>query len=130
MEITKEVCKKLRDELKTVLPAVEKNVGVKIEVGNIRYSQTEGTIRITFSAVADGIDVENKDAIAEHEFMRYAPIYGGDPSWYGKTIFINGEEFFITGINRNAKKYNFIVSNARKRYKVSANYIAERLKEA
>lgn len=127
MQITKEVCHNLREELTAAIPAIEKKVGVKINVGNIRYGATEGTIHVTFSAVADGIDVEDNDAIEEHEFMRYAPVFGGDPSWYGKSIFIEGEEFFVTKVKKSAKKYPFIVSNTRKSYKVTAQYIAERL---
>lgn len=130
MEITKELCQKLRNELNAAMPAVEKKVGVKIEVGNIRYTRAGGTIRVVFSAVSDGVDVGNKTAVEENEFLRYAPVYGGDPSWYGKSIDVNGEKFFVTGINKSAKKYHFLVSNKRKTYKVDADYIAARLKEA
>lgn len=102
--------KKIREinaEIEKSFSVIEKNYGIKLELGNTRFSSTEFTTKVVakVSSTGDAKMVEKED------FERKAPLIGLTASDYGRVISYAGKKFRITGIAPNRRKYPIIATN-------------------
>jgi hypothetical protein len=90
-EITQELCKTLRVEINAALKSVGDAHGVTLALGNINYSESKATARITIISAGGNPQAD--------DFRRWATGYGLDPTDLGKDIEIEGVSYTIVGIN-------------------------------
>lgn len=101
MDINNKTLALFRTDFKDAVANLESKYGVKIELGNIRYTTNEFSGRI---------DVTNSEFDKELEtFKQYCGFYGLKESDYGKKITIGMDEYIIVGINPRARKNCFLI---------------------
>lgn len=81
------------------LQALAKKHGLSFDF----QSSESGTYRALFK------DTES----ASKTFSAYARSLGGDPTWYGKRIVLNGKVFTVTGVRPNRPKNSFEITSHR-----------------
>jgi len=92
----------IRDEMDDVLEAVAKKHGLKIKVGSVRYSSTEGNFKVKVNTIAADGTVESMERV---QFKVSASSYGLDPNWLDQTFIHEGSKYKITGFNTRAKRF-------------------------
>lgn len=110
MTITKfdrAACQTLRNALALALAQVEADLGITIQVGNMRFDANTVKIAAT-AAVAGGLEAKASQMLA-----LYAPIYGIDPEKVGP----GGAK--LVDFNTKARTAPFIFERDGKRYKCS-----------
>jgi len=103
--------KSTRDELAAALAVVEANLGVKIDVGNARFTATNVTFKVELSVLNSTGNAQDKYRVALEAFY---------PGWADKTVNLNnGLSGKVVGWNKRASKYPFIVETANGKFKVN-----------
>lgn len=73
--------------------------GLKLDVGKMKYSDSDVKVQLTIS-------LESYDA-AREDFEMHCHLFDLEPSHYGAEFIANGERFRLTGLNINRPKYPF-----------------------
>lgn len=120
-EINRKNLRQINGDIQSALSEVEKKYGIKIKMGNTRYTNKNYTTKIEVAVVQNG---EVKSKIAT-DFERYRH-REGIPSKFkvGTRIkTMSGEYFIIEGYKSRAKKYPIVMSNKDGRFKMSVNQL-------
>ena len=100
-QFDKKTLKALREDMNHVLKAIELQYGIKIEVGNARYSDNE----VTFKTKCNTLNKQGTAITKEAQnWPLYAELNGVNQFKVGDRITINGKVFTIEGWNTRAKK--------------------------
>lgn len=116
-KITSESLNEINDEIKKKLAEVEKKFGVKIELGNTRYTDKNYRTKMKVSTVSENGKVRSKEAIA---FERQVNLGNIDEKFeVGKRVRTRkGDVFIIDGYNKRATKYPVQLHNRDGRVKM------------
>ena len=102
----KDVLRMMRAEINDALAAVATKHGVTIDLGNISYSSSQFTTKLTVQT-GDGSDA----AVSKWNLNAWRFNLAEDQ--IGDTFMSNGTEFTITGMNPRRKKFPISAVNAR-----------------
>lgn len=99
MKINKETLKEFRSEFQSLALALDEKYGVKITIGNIRFSETDfkTTMTVKNTEHLDGVSPE------KYEFEKDAEMYGFEKSDYKREIEYLGSMFTFIGFYPNAR---------------------------
>ena len=106
-----------RDTLKfirTVLQSKLDNLieGVKFDLGNIRFTSTNATIKVNMSLVGGSGEVQTEE---KNNWKRYAPLEGLPEDGIGKRIYVSGNSgrklVEIIGFSSRSRKYPILVKD-------------------
>lgn len=96
----------LRGEINQALKAVANKFGLKIQVGAVRYSPTEGNFKVKVNTInANGV----VETVARTRFIQLASHYGLDPNWLDQEFIHKGDKYKIEGLNTRASRYKIQV---------------------
>lgn len=98
MEFTGAGFKAFREDMKKALEAVENKHGIKMELGDISYSDVDFKFRIT--AVKNNSNIDGRKAL----FEKYCSRFGFKPNDYEMPVIYNGEKYLLIGFNLRARK--------------------------
>lgn len=100
-------CKRIRAliEQQSDLREYLAEFGLKLEVGNMKFSGNDVKVQLTVS-------LENYDA-AREDFAQYCHLFGLDPEHYGAEFTSNGVKFRLTGLSLNRPKYPITATRVR-----------------
>lgn len=116
---------KFRKEFSDAVKDLEKEYGVKIDLGNIRFTNEQFTTKLTTTIVGDGDAEEIK---AKKVIETYGFRYNLTVEDYGKTFSVNGNIYTFVGLKPRSPKYPVIGKNASgKLYKFGSD-VLKRLK--
>ncbi len=121
---TKSEFKMLRERIMTVLKAVEYDMSVEFEDGNIRYDKNTATLQLHI--------YKNNKADAERlEFERLCQSYNLKPEDYRSSVVVGkGKVYTLVAINPKARAYPFVLEDHEgNRYKVSDHYVIKTLQK-
>ena len=118
-KITPAVCKKLRTEMEEELELLMDHLGLKVDIGNAKYSDNDVRFTVTVSLADFDKDRET--------FMTYAELFGLEKSDYGAVFQSGHQSYKLIGINPNAPKYPLVAKSLKDgreyrftRYKIAA----------
>lgn len=124
MQFNNEEFKRFRVAMKKALAEVEKEFGVEVEVGNIKYSESSFTI--TTNVLNGG-----KEEALKKEFENLCTLYGLKKDDYGKTFLYNNVKTTIIGIESNRRKYPIVVKDENgKEFLMTTSGVKEALNKA
>lgn len=107
MKITRQTAEQFRSDFNTAVKDLETKYGFSIDLGNIRFSSTQLTSKITAKPNAiDGVDIEKV------EFQKNARLYGFAESDYNRQVKIDGNMYRIIGFSNSRRKYTVILLNS------------------
>lgn len=119
MEINKTTIQAFRNDFKTAVAQLEQQYGVRIELGNARYTSDHFTSKLTVSLVSSTGEV--KSPLAENLEV-YRNIYNIPAEFTAGCKFSHrGSIYTLKGIDTKKRKYPVIVEQNGKTYKVSAS---------
>lgn len=122
MKITREMVEQIREQIETAINGVAEEYGLSVQIGTIRFTQTNLRAQIELAATGmDGV-VENKEA---HEFRCCCVLYRLKPDDLGKWFrSSSGRDMKVVGLTRRSKKYPVICQSADgSRYKFAADMV-------
>lgn len=110
----------INEEMEAAVQAVAKRYGLKIEVGNTRFSSTEINTKLKVSVVNTKTGVGMTKEAKAYELI--APQKGIRVK-LGEEIPIRGKRFIVKGWNTRSPKYPIVAEEvgSGKTYKMSAN---------
>lgn len=107
MAITKNTCRDLRTDLDAALEAIRAKYGLTIEVGNMTYTSSDVSVKI--SAFLPSSEAQTKEAKA---FLDKCFMYGLEKDDLGKEfISDSGERHKIVGLAPSRKRYPILTRN-------------------
>jgi hypothetical protein len=117
----------LRNEMTQALEGVAIKYGLRIEIGNVKYSPTESHFKVQVNTVGINGIIETAD---RSQFIRSAALYGIDPSWIDQEFNYNGDNYKITGLNPRAKRHpvQVVRTSDDRPYRFSAKLIIQCMK--
>lgn len=116
MNITPTNIRKINAEIEKALKSVEKQFGVKIELGNSRYSSDNYATKLTVSTISEQGVV--KSPLAKHyELYKEAHGFRSDLK-VGDSFLFNGKSFVLKGYDNKKRKYPIIAEFNGKTYKL------------
>jgi len=125
MRITRMEIKRFRNNFKVAVKDLEKDFGVTIDLGNIKFSNSE------FSGKLNVLNIgENKENIDSDQlkFEAYCLQFGFKKSDYNLNVSINRGVYKLIGFKPNNRKYPCIVEGPQGgKYKVSVNQVKDNL---
>ncbi len=95
----------LRNDLSKALVEVEKQHGIKLEIGTISYTKISCSIRISSRIVPPENTKSVKELEYEEDFNNLKSFYGLKERKIGDVCVIKGERLTLLGIARSRKKY-------------------------
>ena len=99
-EFSKTNLNSVRRDIDIALASVEKEYGITLKLGNIRFSGTSFTTKVS----AD-VKPTNGKSLGETKFNANCVLYGLKKSDFGKTFTEGRKTYTITGINTRSKRY-------------------------
>jgi BMFP domain-containing protein YqiC len=87
--------------LKSKLAEIEKEFGVAIKLGNMRFNENNFTSKLTAVVGVEG--AKGAAAVAKAEWNKHCIFKNMMKSDFNKKTIINGEEFKITGIKPRSR---------------------------
>jgi len=112
----------VRKALQVKLDEIQKELGVAISVGNMRFNDETFTAKMTAAVAGDtkrGVDV-----VAKTLWNKHCMFHDMKKSDFGKKTIINGEEFKITGIKpRSRNSITCTRTRDNKGYKISSSMV-------
>ncbi len=121
--------KALREKMNEALSLIEKDCGVKFEVGSASYLGAHATFKVEVSEVAaDGTVVTR----AAEEWKRHAALLGLPEDGLGKKIMFRGAEYEIVGLHPDRPRYPIEVKRAKdgKGFKMALKMVLPSLHKA
>jgi hypothetical protein len=113
MKITRMNLKAFRMSFANQVKDLEKHYGVKLELGNIRFTENQFSSKLTVTNVGDA-----STSLAEVKFGTLCKKYGFTKSDYNRTLVVNGKKFKLVGFKPRATRYPCIVENQNGQYKM------------
>ena len=126
--MNKSQVKKFRADFEAMLTVLQKDTGMKIDLGNIRFSPDGHlTFKGTASVKGEGNTFVCPYAIALNEQIES---YGFSKDIIGKPTKYQGETYKLVGLKTKNRKYPFIAENLDngKTYKMSLSHITQMFK--
>ena len=109
MQITERLLDEFRKDFETQMKGLESKYGVKVDLGNIRYSANQFTSKVTVTDTAGGDADEAKGKLSLKEDGWK---FGLSPEDYNKRIEYLNKVFLIKGIRPRSRKYPIKVEDA------------------
>ena len=103
MTLDKETLKAIREQGNEALKAVGEELGVKIELGNCSYSESEATFQMKVNIISEDGEVITKEW---ENLLRLAKMRDFDIE---KEYTLNGSKVKLKGYNSRARKWCYIV---------------------
>ena len=94
----------IRDVLEAKLAEVEKEYGISIDLGGMRYSADKFTTRMT-------VNVGSADDAAKREWDQNCWRFGLKAEDFGRTFIDRGTRFTVTGCAPRSRKYPVLATN-------------------
>ena len=116
MNITKSSLKTFRTKFAKAVEDLETELGIKIELGNIRANGSSFRSKIEVNNM--GIFV---DSIEQQKFENECTKFGFKKSDYKRTVSLNGKTYKFIGFKPRSTKYPVIVENFKGQYKLSVS---------
>lgn len=115
--------KTIRADIADALNAVNKKHGITLNLGNIRYSDSEFSGKLTGSGATNSTDV------ARLKFEKYAISFGIKAKAFGEIFTSRGDTFKIVGIKERSYKYPVLAKNVAngKTYKLPVDMLSSEL---
>lgn len=88
--------------MQDALAAIEKDLGVKFQLGGAKFTDVNATISVQVATTAPTGQAQTREAL---DFALFAESLGFEKSDLGKTFRQRTKIFTITGYNRNAVNY-------------------------
>lgn len=102
---------------------LEEHYGVKLELGNINFKDTQFTTKLTVTNVGDATT-----SLEEIKFGTLCSKYGFTKSDFNKTVMVSGKKYKLVGFKPRATKYPCIVENTKGRYKMGTYMVKNGMK--
>lgn len=119
--ITRDLCRDIRSELELVLPAIGKQLGVKLALGKGRFCPNFATLKIDVTPLTEAGTEQSK---IEVDFKLHAASFGLKASDLGREFGTSiGSRFKICGLNPRAWKSPILATNNGKTYKFKAESV-------
>lgn len=110
MSITPDLLRRLRAEIDAALRQVAAAHGLVITAGSARYTATDATFKLAVAVkTADAAPTETAEALGARLALRNpmrARALGADPSWEGRRVTVQGQEFEVVGLNVRKPKFS------------------------
>tara|TARA_R100000315_G_scaffold62427_1_gene43924 strand:+ start:77 stop:517 length:441 start_codon:yes stop_codon:yes gene_type:complete len=103
MTLDRETLKAIREKGNKALKAVGEELGVKIELGNCSYSESEATFQMKVNIISEDGEVITKEW---ENLLQLAKLKGFDVE---KEYTLNGSKVKLKGYNSRARKWCYIV---------------------
>ena len=103
MTLDRETLKAIREKGNEALKAVGEELGVKIELGNCSYSESEATFQMKVNIISEDGEVITKEW---ENLLQLAKLKGFDVE---KEYTLNGSKVKLKGYNSRARKWCYIV---------------------
>ena len=113
MKMTRQNLKMFRMNFENLVKDFEKRNGVKLELGNIRFSDNQFTTKLTVTNIGD-----TSSSLEEIKFAELCTKYGFSKSDYNRTVKVNGRKYKLIGFKPRATRYPCIVENHNGKYKM------------
>jgi hypothetical protein len=94
---------KFRKDFSDAVKELEKNYGVKLDIGNISFNSEQFTSKLTTTIVREGEDPEKAKAMKE--IKTYGFRYNITENDYGKVFTANGKVFTFVGLKPKSPKF-------------------------
>jgi len=115
-KITKQDCRKLRDELNSELADLARKYGLKINAGNASYTDNSVTFKV--ECLIAGFD-KGRD-----EFNRHAFMFHLKAEQFGSDFVFGGRAYKLVGLKPRSPKYPIIGERGGSRYKLPEASVA------
>jgi len=125
MSFDKATLKNIRADINKALEAVGVKYGVKLEGGNVSYSDSNFTMKLKASRVNSDGSIETKEV---SDFKKHCSRYGLQASDLGKTFKSNGDTYVLSGLTPRATKMPIIahrIGNPDALYKFRESVVAK-----
>lgn len=99
---TKPQCVVAREELNKALKVIEERLGVKVTVGNCKYSADNAEFKVSLSVIGEGGVAQTREV---QDWKFYAEGEGLPVDLLGKTIKVAGNTYRICGFLPKKQKY-------------------------
>ena len=114
--MTRQKLQKIRELMKQAgFSGIEEACGVRITIGNGRYSDSNAHLKLEIADVTADGTVLTKEA---EDFKAYAWRYAMEPSDLGREFRHDNEVYEIIGLKPRSKKYPILGRNSRDKDKV------------
>jgi len=119
------VAKKIRKEIDSFIPSIQKKTGLNVDLGNASYSDDEITFKLTLR-LANALPKEEKSLISHNEYRKvYSFLMELD---LNKTYDSgNGKSYRLTGYKPRASKKPFIITDQNNNQFIISEEQAERM---
>lgn len=114
--MSKDKARVIRDRLAKTLKELEKELEVSIHLSNMRYSDTDARISLTFTYSSETGVVQSFE---ETQFKQHAASLGLAGLSIGDTICIKNVNYTLIGLNSRNRKYPVLISSAGTTYKIA-----------
>jgi hypothetical protein len=114
-QFNRQSCISLRAEMDAAFESINKKFGIKLSAGNISFTNTTATIKVT----AATISAEGHAITAEVQaFNEYKNAYGLGSYAVGQTIQLEGKNYTIAGLKPRCKS-PLIIERLGQKYRIS-----------
>lgn len=119
MGFTPQDCDNLRADLKKVFEKYHEDTEIHLSMGNMTYSDTDITFKVSAKRIAKGVDPELESL--RLSLKKYGRLYGlSEKDFLRPLVTKNGEKMVLLGIKPRARKFPLIVKKANgKRFRYS-----------
>lgn len=123
MGFTPQDCDNLRADLNKVFEKYHQDTEIHLSIGNMTYSNTDITFKVTAKRIAKGVDPELESL--RLSLQKYGRSYGlSEKDFLRPLVTRDGEKMVLLGIKPRARKFPLIVKKANgKRYSYSAKVL-------
>lgn len=120
--MTRQNLRGFRNTFENAVKSMEAHYGVKLELGNITFTENQFTTKLTVTNVGD-----TSTSLEEVKFGTLCTKYGFNKSDYNRTLVVNGKRFKLVGFKPRATSYPCIVENQNGRYKMGTFIVKNNL---
>lgn len=123
MEINKSTLAKFRKDFAAAVADLEKEYGVDLHIGNIKYTNSDFTTKLNVvnrTATGESVDIATEKM--KNDFSIYAYRYNLE-GYLGETFEYRGMKYTIIGLKPRSKKYPIVVESSKGRFKFAANTV-------
>lgn len=119
---TRKEITELRASLNAALKSVEREYGLNIGIGTIRFTDSECSFKCTaVSSVPGKQGVSPTIVKAEQDWERNAHLFGFKNSWLGKEFVYKGKKAKVLGLMTNRPKYPVLIEQGGKQLLLQVN---------
>lgn len=111
-----------RSDFAIAIKHLEKKYELKMDLGNISYSESQFTVKLTVDSTSKKA-LGGAKSVNEKNWNKNAPYYGFSKDDFGKTFTKNGRTFTITGWNSRSNKYKIILTSDRGTTRANVGFV-------